>query len=104
MDRRWFVQVGALVWAGVGAMVALPPAASANVVLIWAASVLGPLAAVAAFRLLARGADRLAGVFLLVSVFTPTYFAWILNVPALIAGAALLASPRSIVGHHPTGA
>ena len=58
------------------------------------ASILGPLAALAAGILLGRGMDRIAGVCLLISVVTPTYFAYPLNVMALGVGVALVVFPR----------
>jgi hypothetical protein len=61
------------------------------------ASVVGPLAAVGAARALGTDRDRLAGALLLVSVLTPTYFAVIVNVPALAVGLLLLGAPRSIL-------
>jgi hypothetical protein len=91
------------VWAGVGAAVALGSRGEVNSdarLLVGAASVVGPLAAVGAAWLLTRGADRPAGVLLLVSVLTPTYFAWVLSVPALVVGLALLAAPRAVVPQH----
>lgn len=48
------------------------------------ASVLFPLCAVAAALSPRHRAERLAGFVLLVSVASPTYFAYALNVPALI--------------------
>lgn len=96
MGRRRVLEVGALVWAGVAAAVALGSLDEVNPdtrLLVGAASVVGPLAAVGASRLLAHRSDRAAGVLLLVSVLTPTYFAWALNVPALVVGLALLAAP-----------
>jgi hypothetical protein len=41
-----------------------------------------------------RHRDRAAGVLLLVSALTPTYFAYVLNVPALVVGLYLLIAPR----------
>ena len=103
MGRRRVLEVGALVWAGLGAVVALGALDEVNDdarLLVGAASVLCPLAAVGASRLLARGADRAAGVLLLVSALTPTYFAYVLNVPALVVGFALLAAPRAVLRQH----
>ena len=56
-------------------------------------SVAFPLAAVLASIALARGRNRTAGLMLLLSVGTPTYFAYVLNVPALLVGLALLLAP-----------
>jgi hypothetical protein len=100
MNRRLVVQTGALVWAAVGAAIALPAVASMNegaVLLVGAASILGPLAAVAASWLVGRCRGRWAGALLLVSVFTPTYFFAMLNVPALVVGVALLAAPDKVL-------
>jgi hypothetical protein len=100
VHRRLIVQTGSLVWAVVGAAIALPALASMNegaVLLVGAASILGPLAAVAASWLVSRRRGRSAGAFLLVSVITPTYFAALLNVPALVVGVALLAWPGRVL-------
>lgn len=103
MSRRRVLAGGALVWAGVGAAVALGSLGQVNAdarLLVGAASVLGPAAAVTASRMLTRYADRVAGALLLVSVLTPTYFAYVLNVPALVVGVALLVAPRAVVAPH----
>lgn len=97
--RRQAIRVGAVVWAVVGALVAIPQVPEANSdarLLVGVASVLGPAAAVGAAILLGRRQVRWAGALLLVSVVTPTYYAWMLGVPALIAGLALLAAPRVV--------
>jgi hypothetical protein len=99
MNRRVVLQVGALVWAVVGASVALVSFGSVNPEarpLVGVFSVLGPLAAVGAARVLARGGGRSAGALLLVSVLTPTYFAYVINVPALLAGVALAVAPQVV--------
>lgn len=100
MNRRRTIEIGALVWACVGAGIAFAFLDSVNEdarVLVGAASVVGPLAAVIASMLLARHSDRAAGAMLLASVVTPTYFAAALNLPALIVGAALVLAPRSVL-------
>lgn len=97
MSRRRVLVVGTLVWACVGAAVAFSALGSVNADARWlvgGASVVGPLAAGGASLLLTRHADRMAGLLLLVSVLTPTYFAYALNVPALVGGVALLVAPR----------
>jgi hypothetical protein len=66
--------------------------------LVGVASVVFPAAAVLAAMALRRGALRWAGVFLLVSVATPTYYAYPLNIPALVAGLVLLAAPSIVDG------
>lgn len=100
MDRRRVLQLGAIVWAVIGASVALVSLGGVNAdarLLVGVFSVVGPLAAVGAARLLARGADRAAGALLLVSVLTPTYFAYVLNLPALVVGLALVVAPRAVL-------
>lgn len=53
------------------------------------ASAAFPLAAGAASLALGRERYRLAGVLIVASAATPTYFAWGLNIPALIVGVVL---------------
>ena len=101
MTRRRVLQVGVVVWAWCGAAVALASVRSLNAdarVLVAVASVVGPSLAILAARQLSRRADRLAGVFLLISaLLTPTYFAYVINLPALLVGIALSAAPRDAV-------
>ena len=88
--------IGALVWAVVGAAVALAAFGEVNEdarLLVGFATVAGPLAATTAAWALRRGNDRIAGALLLLSAITPTYFAAVLNLPALIVGAVLLSAP-----------
>jgi hypothetical protein len=66
--------------------------------LVGIASVAFPLAAVLASIALARHRNRTAGLMLLLSVGTPTYFAYVLNVPALLVGLALVLAPDLMVG------
>lgn len=103
MIRRRVCEIGSVVWAGVGGVVALASLGTVNSdarLLAAAASTLGPLAAVGSAWLLTRGSDRVADVFLLLSVLTPTYFAWVLNVPALVVGLGLLVVPRAVLPQH----
>jgi hypothetical protein len=105
MDRRRIVCVGSLVWAFVGATVAVTALPTVNDdvrVLVGLASVVFPMCAVGATVALGRRHDRLAGLLLVLSVATPTYFAYPLNVPALVTGLALLASPAAVLGRPPT--
>ena len=100
MIERRALRVGALVWAAAGCVIALTAFGQVNddaVVLVAAASAAFPLAAGAASLALGRGRDRLAGILLVTSAATPTYFAWVLNVPALVIGFALVAAPSVIV-------
>ncbi|MDQ6617947.1 MAG: hypothetical protein M3083_25190 [Actinomycetota bacterium] len=102
MTARRVYQVGAVAWAAVGVTIArgaLRLGGPAVPVVVWVSSVFFPLIAVLAALALARGHDRLAGLLLVVSAATPTYFFWIVNVPALVVGGALLirgrVSPRT---------
>ena len=98
--RRVLV-IGSGVWALVGALVALSsiPAATPDARwLVAVASALFPAAAAGAALAARRGALRWAGMLLLVSVATPTYFAWPLNVPALVAGLVLVVAPSTVSG------
>ena len=100
MTVRQVLQGGSLVWAAVGAVIALGSLGQVNAdarFLVGVASIAGPLCAVAASRLLAVGADRWAGGLLVLSVVTPTYFAFVVNLPALVVGLALLIAPRYVL-------
>jgi hypothetical protein len=104
MIKRRALQVGALVWAAVGYVIALPALRRVNddaVVLVAAASAAFPLAAGAASLALGHGRDRFAGVLLVASAATPTYFAWVLNIPALAIGFALMMAPTVVVSSAP---
>lgn len=93
MNWRRVVQVGAAVWAVVGAGIALSALRDVNPdsrVIVVIASILGPAAAMAAAVLVGRRQDRWAGALLVLSVVTPTYFAAALNLPALLVGLYLL--------------
>ena len=63
-------------------------------VLVGVASVVFPLCAVSAGIAAARGNLRTAGVLLVLSVATPTYFVWPVNLFPLVAGVALVLAPR----------
>ena len=97
VDRR-ALEIGALLWAGVAfavATVSLATAGSGVPVLVGLATVVFPLCAVLAYFALGHGRSRVAGALLVASAATPTYFAWIINVPALLAGIALVIAPRA---------
>jgi len=105
MIGRRVLRIGALMWAVVGASVAFSALPDVNPdarLLAGLASVVGPVAAVASAIALRRSRDRWAGLLLIASVITPTYFAWVLNVPALLIGLTLLIAPRLIVGDRRT--
>jgi hypothetical protein len=103
--RRTFT-IGAAAWAAVGAAVAGSSLGRVDADALWfvgLAAVLFPLAAAGAAVALSRRRDRTAGLLLVVSVLTPTYFAWVLNVGPLVVGVALLLRPRAArsVGREP---
>ena len=102
MITRQVIRVGAIAWAAAGSAAALLSLGSVNQdawVIVGIAGLLGPLAALLAATAVARRQDRLAGLLLLISVATPTYFAWVLNVPALLVGLGLVVAPTAIIGH-----
>ena len=99
MTAKQAVEVGAVAWAVIGAAVALAALPDVNDdarLLVGVASVLLPLCALGAAALLRRNQLRAAGVLLLFSVATPTYFAYALNIPALVTGLVLLTAPALI--------
>jgi len=98
--RRGLLEVAALTWAAVaagGAFGAMLTIDRSSVLLLSVIALVGPIAAMIASQLLGRGADRAAGALLLVSLLTPSYFSWVVSLPALAIGAALVAAPRLIV-------
>jgi hypothetical protein len=101
LDKQ-VLALGAAVWAVVGFAIAATSMATVDggaPVAVGAASVVFPACAVVAALAVAGDRHRTAGVLLLLSVATPTYFAWIVNVPALLVGAALVLSPgRTVAG------
>lgn len=99
--RRRVVRSGSLIWAVVGAAVALSALPTVNAdarVLVGLASIIFPMCALGAAVALGRRRDGLAGVLLVFSAATPTYFAYPLNLPALVVGLALLTSPAVVLG------
>ncbi len=97
MLQRRVVRVGSITWAVVGLTVALVSMGGVDPdarVLVGMASVAFPAAAALASAAVARHRDRAAGLLLVVSAATPTYFAWALIVPALLVGLAWR-SPRT---------
>ena len=101
MTRRGSCRIGALVWAVLGAAVALNSLGDVNDdarLLIGVASVVGPLLAAWAAPQLSRRADRSAGLLLVASaVLTPTYFAYAFNLPALVVGLVLAVAPQTLL-------
>jgi hypothetical protein len=66
--------------------------------LVGLASVVGPLLGVGAAVQLSRHADRSAGVLLVLSaLLTPTYFAFVINIPALLIGVTLAVAAHRVL-------
>lgn len=101
MTRRQVLQAGTLVWVVAGAAVALGSLGDVNDdarLLVGVASVVGPLLGVGAAVQLGRQADRSAGVLLVLSaLLTPTYFAYVINIPALILGMILAVAAHRVL-------
>lgn len=90
------------IWAAIGLSIALAGFGSVNEdarLLVFSATVVGVGSAVLASGLLLRGRRRWAGVCLIVSVITPTWFAAWLNLVPLIAGLILLSGRVSDPNH-----
>lgn len=101
VTRRQVLQAGTLVWVVAGAAVALGSLGDVNDdarLLVGLASVVGPLLGAVAAVQLGRHADRSAGVLLLISaLLTPTYFAYVINTPALVVGVMLTLAAQRIL-------
>jgi hypothetical protein len=100
MVERRVVEIGAIVWAIVAFIVAAGSLAQVSpdaLPVVGMASVVLPLSAVLAAVAAAHGRLRVAGALLVLSAATPTYFAWVLNVPAVVVGVLLLATPGMII-------
>jgi hypothetical protein len=98
LDRQ-VVRLGAIAWASAGVVFGVASIRSVNTdarALVIAASAIGPGAAFMASRALDQRRNRHAGWLLLLSVLTPTFFAWVLNVPALAVGLLLVVAPQVV--------
>ena len=98
LDRQ-LVRIGSIVWAVVGFTVGLRSIRAVNAdarVLVLTACVVGSASALMASAAVASRHERFAGVLLVVSVITPTFFAWVLNIPALLGGAVLIFAPAVV--------
>ncbi len=98
LDRQ-VVRFGAIAWAATGLVVGFASVGSINAdarPLVVAACLIGPAAAWMASLAIDRRHNRHAGWLLLVSVLTPTFFAWVLNVPALLVGLLLVLAPQAV--------
>ena len=102
LDRQ-VVRIGSIVWAVVGLAVGLPSIGAVNAdarVLVLAACAVGSASALMASAAIASRRERFAGALLVVSVITPTFFAWVLNVPALLVGVVLILAPTVVTDRH----
>ena len=100
MTMRRAIEVGAVVWAVVGLVVGLRVLQSVNAdaqLLVLLACVVGWGAALLASACLSVHRDRLAGALLAASAVSPTVFAWAMNVPAVLIGAALMIAPTWVL-------
>jgi hypothetical protein len=98
LDRQ-VIRLGSIVWAVVGFTVALRSIGAVDAdarVLVLTACVVRSASAVMASAAVNSRHERLAGVLLVVSVITPTFFSWVLNVPALVVGAMLIFAPAVV--------
>ena len=98
---RRVIEVGSRVWAVVALVIGLAMLGSYNTdarLLVIAAAMVAAGSAALASVSLAHRRDRIAGALLIVSVVAPTSFAWVLNVPALLVGVALLVAPSMLLG------
>ena len=98
LDRQ-VVRLGAVAWASAGVVLGVASLGSVNsdaLALVIAACVIGPGAAFIASWAVDHGHTRRAGWLLLLSVVTPTFFAWVLNVPALVVGLLLVIAPQMV--------
>ena len=102
MSRHRTVQALAIWWAVTGVAVAFLTFRNVNDdarVLVAGAHFAGFVSAAASAWLLRRTSSRAAGALLAFSaLITPTYFAWPLNLFALLVGVAVLASPATFTG------
>lgn len=102
MTRQRAAQAVAIWWAVTGVAVAALTYGNVNDDARWlvaGAHLVGLAFAAASAWLLRRTAARAAGALLIVSaLITPTYFAWPLNLFALLVGVALLVSPATFTG------
>lgn len=86
--------------AAIGAAVALIPLPAVDAdarLLIGVMGVVFLGSAAAAALALRRRRDRVAGSLLLLSALTPTYYLYLLPIPALIIGAVLLVRPATFL-------
>jgi len=103
IDRR-VLQIGAIVWAVMGFVLAISAFGEVNSdarLPVGVASIAFPAAAVLAAFALNSYRERAAGLLFLISVATPTYFAYVVNLPALVVGLALLVAPKISVRSRP---
>jgi len=100
LTARRAIQYDSVAWAGVGLSVSLSAFGDVNEVARWIvliATIAGAGSAFLAAIALGHRHYRTAGALLLISVVTPTYYGYVLNVPALLLGPALLIAPKAVL-------
>ena len=98
LDRQ-VARIGSMAWSVIGFALGLRSIGAVNGdarVLVLTVCVVGSGSALMASAAVASRHQRLAGVLLVVSVITPTFFAWVLNVPALLVGVVLIFAPAVV--------
>jgi hypothetical protein len=84
-------------WGVVGFAIALPALPNVNPdvrLLVGALSIAGPGAALGAALAIHHDRSVLAAILLVISVFTPTYFAWVLPLIPLVLAVSVLRARR----------
>lgn len=99
--RRWgrWLPMGCLAWGVAAAAISLPALPEVNHQVRWLVGIMSvvlPACAVGAASAFRAGATRLGAAMLLLSAMTPTYFAWALNLPALVIGTMLVVVPSLV--------
>lgn len=107
IKRRQIIARACIVWSitivTIG-VIAMPSVNDDAIALVLVATAATAIAAVGAARELIRGHDRIAGALLVASVAAPTFMAYVVGVPALIAGIVLLVRPRLLLPRERPGA
>src|SRR5262249_35021367 len=88
--------IGCVVAEAVFGALAVRDATASRTAVLAVAAFLGTACGVAAIVALKRRRLRWSGVFLVLSAISPTTFAWVVNVAALILGGYLVASVRKV--------
>lgn len=88
-----------LAWGVVAGAIALQALPNVNHEVRWLVGIMSvvlPACALGAAQAFRAGAPRIGAALLLLSSMTPTYFAWALNVPAILIGTALVVAPSLV--------